>query len=73
MSDAYPDAVYCAATGKVRHPSRKVAQTNLNRVLRGLDGSGKDRRERGKLSVYRCRHCSGWHLGNRDTRRDEAA
>lgn len=72
--DAFPGAVYCPATGKVRHPSRKVAVTNLNRVRRGMDGGGRDRRERGKLSVYRCPHCQGgYHIGNKSPDRGEAA
>jgi len=58
--------VYCAASGKVRHPSRKVALANLKRVRSGLDAARKDRRQCGALGVYRCRHCSGWHLGNHD-------
>lgn len=61
-----PPVAFCAATGKVRHPSRKVATENRNRVLRGLDRSGKDRKERGVLLVFRCRDCSGWHCGNQD-------
>lgn len=31
----FPGATYCAATGKVRHPSRKVAAENLKRFLAG--------------------------------------
>ena len=67
MAAPEPDSVtFCPATGKVRHPSYKVAVTNLHRVLRGYDGSGRDRKERGRLCVYRCEHCNGHHVGNND-------
>ena len=59
-----PDELSCA--GKVPHPSRKIATENLHRVRRGLDTAGKDRKERGKLVVYRCRACAMWHVGNND-------
>ncbi|MBY0456763.1 MAG: hypothetical protein K2V38_05465 [Gemmataceae bacterium] len=56
---------YCPTSGKVRHPSRRVAVENLKRVRKGLDAARKDRRQCGALGVYRCRHCSGgWHIGN---------
>jgi hypothetical protein len=65
--DGYPGAVFCAATGKVRHPSRKVAAENLKRFLAKLDVKGRDRRAMGRLNVYRCEHCSGgWHCGNQE-------
>jgi hypothetical protein len=51
--------VYCG--GKVRHPSRKVAQENLSRVRRNLRMFKKDR---GSLDVYYCPACMGFHLGN---------
>lgn len=56
---------YCPRDGKVRHPSRKVALQNLNRVRRNHDRAARDRRVCGKLNVYRCQWCAGgWHLGN---------
>lgn len=59
--------VICEATGKVRHPSRKVAVTNLRRILHGLDAAGRDRKERGRLVAYPCRACvGGWHIGNNE-------
>lgn len=65
MSEPYPDVVFCFATAKVRHPSRKVALRNLRRVRDGLDGTGRDQREFGRFGIYLCRRCSGWHIGNR--------
>lgn len=58
-----PEPEYCC--GKVAHPSRRVALENLARVMRGLDGAGRDRKERGRLIVYKCRH-GCWHIGNHD-------
>lgn len=60
--DDYPGAVYCG--GKVRHPSRTVAEQNLARLTRRFDRSGKDRKERGLLMAYHCDLCHGFHLGN---------
>lgn len=75
--DGRPGAAYCPATGKVRHPSRKVAAANLRRFLAGLDLKGRDRRAMGKLNVYRCAGCGGgWHCGNHspeETRRRRAS
>lgn len=70
-----PEPVLCLATGKVAHPSRKVAAENLHRVLRGLDGAGRDRKERGRMLVFKCELCPGWHIGNNDplcAKRDKA-
>lgn len=55
----------CPSTGKIRHPSRRVALENLRRFLRLLDGAGRDRRACGKLDVYWCAGCGGFHCGNR--------
>ncbi len=62
-----PEPVCCAATGKVCHPSRKVAAENLNRVRGNHDRHARDRKERGKLIAYLCKACGSWHTGNQDT------
>ena len=49
--------------GKVRHPSYKVAVTNLHRAARNHDRNGRDRQT---LRVYLCHRCGGYHTGNAD-------
>lgn len=62
-----PESVtYCPHTGKVCHPSRRVAAENLARTIAGFDLRGRDRRQCGKLNVYRCKACGQFHLGNQD-------
>ena len=45
---------------KIRYPSRRLAQGQLR--------SFKQRHQRHTqaLQAYRCPHCAGWHLGNKD-------
>lgn len=47
----------CQATGKVKH-SRSEA-------LRVLAEQSRFDPDPANLSVYRCRHCSRWHLGHK--------
>lgn len=50
--------VICEPAGrKVRHSSRKRALTAMNNPARGASTTAQ--------SVYRCRHCGGWHLTKR--------
>ena len=57
---------FCPVTGKVCHPSRRVAVENMNRARKVQDMRGRDRRVCGKLMVYQCEFCSLWHAGNHD-------
>ena len=59
------DVVYCR--GKVRHPSRRVAAENLNRVK---GNHKRHKHERGALAVYECQRCGGFHIGNKVRDRD---
>ncbi len=54
---------YIPSCRKVGHPSRRLAQTNLNRVIAKHD---RAKRDRGPLHVFRCEACSQWHIGNSD-------
>jgi hypothetical protein len=47
-----PRAVSC--DGKQRFDSATLA----------VKVAGRNRREAGSLSPYRCNHCNGWHLGH---------
>lgn len=58
-----------ACDGKIAHPSRKVAQTELRLWVRKLRLRGK----RDALGVYRCAACLMWHAGNVDPDRTPAA
>ena len=53
-------------SGKVAHPSRRVAIENLHRVRKNHDRAGRDRKERGLMVAYHCRHCDRWHIGNNE-------
>lgn len=55
--------------GKVRHPSRRVAQVALNRSMRNHDRKGRDR---DSLKIYFCSNCNGFHLGNNDEKTNES-
>jgi hypothetical protein len=59
--------VFCR--GKVRHPSYRLAQENLNRVKAT---HRRRNRERGALQIYECDVCAGFHLGNLVDERDGA-
>lgn len=48
--------------GKERYASRDRAQGVLDRMHRRSQVKG--RRQQGKLEVYGCRACGGWHLGH---------
>lgn len=63
---------YSPECGKIAHPSRRIAQLALRRVLAGMDAGGKDRPV---LRVYQCERCKDYHLGNDSTlleRRDRS-
>ena len=47
-----------ACQGKVRHPSRALAELQQYELIRA-------RRVRGPLNVYRCLFCKGFHVGRR--------
>lgn len=44
---------------KIRHDSRRGAVIHRRALIRIKGASGA------LLSVYRCRHCGSWHVGNR--------
>ena len=69
MSDAargHGALVQC--DGKVRHESANAARAHVASMLK--HGTEARRRGRGgtKISVYRCPHCKGWHVGARRRR-----
>lgn len=47
-----------ACDGKVRHDNPDSAHLHLNKLI--ANGSTPYRME-----VYKCRHCSGWHVGHK--------
>ena len=53
--------------GKERYANRAAAQGVLDRMHRRSQVKG--RKEQGKLEVYGCRRCGGWHLGHNTRRR----
>jgi hypothetical protein len=57
----------CPKLGKVTHPSRKIATTEMRRHLKKLREKG----ERVTFNIYLCPHCGGWHCGGNDARRPE--
>jgi hypothetical protein len=52
----------CPETGKIRHrhwKAARAAQRRMTARVRRWGGLAC-----GRLVVYRCRHCAGWHVGN---------
>lgn len=58
-----PKPVCRESGGKIIHRDRKRALGALNNVRRMPPSSG-----RLPVDVYRCRHCSGWHLTSQEAR-----
>lgn len=55
----------CPRTGKARHPHRSgavLAAKNHARCARARGTRAEP------MSVFRCRFCAGWHVGNPDDR-----
>lgn len=48
--------------GKVRHPTRAIAEAMRQRLLALTT---ETLRKRARLNVYRCRWCNFWHVGHR--------
>ena len=46
-----------ACAGKHRHANQTIAEQHRERLI-GSGAYGP------RLAVYRCRHCSGWHVGH---------
>lgn len=56
-----------ACQGKLRHATKADALRAVRAMKRG--GRVKSRTFAGNLTVYRCRHCNGWHRGADSGRR----
>lgn len=55
----------CAITGKVAYPSPQAAQRVAGCMCRRKTSNTKSLKwARGTLQVYRCRLCTGWHVGH---------
>jgi hypothetical protein len=50
--------LWCSATGKMSHASEAEARTAAQSMKR------RGRVAPGKVNVYRCEICEGWHLGH---------
>lgn len=62
---------YRGCSGKVRHPSRKIA-TGVRRSMMNKASSYEDFLRAEGLEPYPCSKCGGWHLGHPTPHRAEA-
>lgn len=61
LQNGRADEMYCTVTGKIAYPNPQRA----HRARRALSDAkaNKHMRTRRGLHVYRCEHCSDYHLG----------
>ena len=49
----------CPASGKYSHASQAIAKRHKRHLL-GVGG----RQQAGRLGIYHCKTCGGWHVGH---------
>lgn len=49
--------------GRIRRISKCWGKETFTRPGLALKIVRRDRNKKGQMEVYRCQHCSGWHIG----------